>query len=79
MTQVPRSISALIKDNIVKFNRFQHNMFYYDIFYDELWWQFPVPLDDIGNGELKQEDKAIFFMRWIRKAIEDQTLVKRNV
>lgn len=40
----------------------------------ELWYQteigafeFPVPLADTVGAVFKAEDKAIFFMRWIRK------------
>jgi hypothetical protein len=40
----------------------------------ELWYQtevgdfeFPVPLADTVGAVFRAEDKAIFFMRWIRK------------
>ena len=39
----------------------------------ELWYEtecgfaFPVPLDDVGNATMLHEDKAILFMRYIRK------------
>ena len=42
----------------------------------ELWYvtetgfEFPVPIDDTGNGMFLKEDKAIIFMRYIRKHIE---------
>ena len=42
----------------------------------ELWYvtdcgfEFPVPVSDIGNALLLKEDKAIFFMRYIRKHVE---------
>jgi len=39
-------------------------------------YSFPVPIDDIGGATLLSSDKAITFMRWIRKAIEDNTMVK---
>ncbi len=39
-------------------------------------YQFPVDIDTIGNGTMLAEDKAITFMKWIRKAIEDGTLIK---
>jgi hypothetical protein len=38
-------------------------------------YQFPVPIEDIGNATLLDYDKAITFMRWIRKAKEEGTLV----
>lgn len=39
----------------------------------KLWYkaangfEFPVPVDDTGNGCFLAEDKALFFMRWMRK------------
>jgi len=39
----------------------------------ELWYatecgfEFPIPIDDTGTGMFKVEDRAILFMRWIRK------------
>jgi len=39
----------------------------------ELWYAtdcgfvFPVPVDDLGNATMLHEDKAILFMRYIRK------------
>ena len=42
----------------------------------ELWYktecgfEFPVPIDDAGNGVFLNEDKAMLFMRYIRKQIE---------
>jgi hypothetical protein len=41
----------------------------------ELWYvtdcgfEFPVPLDDTGNAAFLAEDKALMFMRYIRKHI----------
>ena len=42
----------------------------------ELWYvtedgfEFPVPIADCGDGVFLNEDKAILFMRYIRKHIE---------
>lgn len=42
----------------------------------ELWYKtecgfdFPVPLDETGTATFMNEDKAIMFMRFIRKHIE---------
>ena len=58
------SIKNMVKDKKVKF------LFYKD---KELWYvtecgfEFPVPISDVGTGIFKDEDKAILFMRWIRK------------
>jgi hypothetical protein len=41
----------------------------------ELWYttetgfEFPVPIGDCGDGTFLSEDKAILFMRYIRKHI----------
>ena len=40
---------------------------------------FTVPLDDIGTATLRATDKAITFMRWIRKAVENKELVFYSV
>jgi hypothetical protein len=36
---------------------------------------FPVPLSDVGDATLDAQDKAIIFMRYIRKAIDEGTFV----
>ena len=57
----------MVKNKKVRFS------FYRD---KELWYitedgfEFPVPLEDIGNATFLAEDKAIFLMRWIRKHLE---------
>ena len=41
----------------------------------ELWYttecgfKFPVPISDTGTAAMNAEDKAILYMRWIRKQI----------
>jgi len=41
----------------------------------ELWYvtetgfEFPVPIDDCGDGTFLAEDKAILFMRYIRRHV----------
>ena len=43
---------------------------------NELWYttddgfQFPVPIDDTGDGSFMRDDKALLFMRYIRKHIK---------
>lgn len=45
-------------------------------FDSQLWYQtesgfeFPVPITDIGTATFLPEDKAMLFMRWIRKHLE---------
>lgn len=84
------NLKNLIKDNTVQFNSYRQGFFYYNITYlvkgvntnikDNIEYgtvfQFPIPIEDIGGAFLLKEDKAITFMRWIRKAIEDNTFIK---
>jgi len=77
------NIKELIKGNFVKFDSYRQGRFYYKIIKSEqtalqeesIAYLFTVPIDDIGTATLLSEDKAITFMRWIRKAINDSTLV----
>lgn len=39
----------------------------------ETGFLFPVPVEDIGNATFKNVDKAILFMRYIRKHIDSLT------
>ncbi|MBE0525354.1 MAG: hypothetical protein IH631_00305 [Candidatus Thorarchaeota archaeon] len=60
---------STIKD-MVKDNQKVQFQFYRD---KELWYktetgfEFPVPIEDIGNAIFLAEDKALLFMRYIRK------------
>ena len=80
------NIKTLVKDNWVTFDSYRQGYFYYRIKHyrgegfnqTEDEYIFPVPLDDIGTATLESYDKAITFMRWIRKAIEENTLTLVN-
>ena len=78
------NIRELIKNNSVKFDSYRQGNFYYRIINNDptklkgesVNYLFMVPIEDIGTATLLSEDKAITFMRWIRKAINDNTLVR---
>lgn len=62
--------------DMVRDNKMVTFQFYRD---QELWYktecgfEFPVPISDIGKATFLNEDKAIFFLRWIQphmKAVE---------
>lgn len=50
----------------------------------ELWYvtennfMFPVPVEDIGDATFLNRDRAMMFMRWIRKHIENLTKDAKN-
>jgi len=60
------NIKAMVKDKKVTFVRYRNNELIYKT---ECGFEFPIHTSDTGNGVFKPEDKAITFMRWIRKQI----------
>lgn len=78
MTQF--NITTLVKNNTVQFYKLRHGIAYYTVNNpdDNQNYLFPVPLSDIGDATLLATDKAMMFMRYIRKAIEDGVLVAVN-
>lgn len=69
-------IKNIIANNEVNILFYRASIIYYGIAYKEINYQFPVRLDDIGDATLMNKDKAILFMRYIRKAIESNEFVK---
>ncbi len=59
------SIKDMVKDGKkVFFVRFKEGELWYRT---ECGFEFPVPVDDTGTGTFLPEDKAMLFMRYIRK------------
>lgn len=69
------SIKDLVKDNKVFFSHYRANHLYYHIWHGTELYMFPVPIDDTGDATFTASDKAILFMRYIRKAIDEKTFV----
>ena len=67
-----KSIKDMVKDNKrVRFTFYRDRQLFYQT---ECGFEFPIPIDDIGNATFLAEDKAILFMRYIRmhlKTIEE--------
>jgi hypothetical protein len=61
------NIKEMVKDKKVKFLFYKENELWYTT---ECGFEFPVPISDVGTASMNAEDKAIMFMRWIRKHIE---------
>jgi hypothetical protein len=55
------------KGKKVHFQFYRMNVLYYKT---ELGLTFEIPISDTGTGTFPLEDKAINYMRWIRKQIE---------
>lgn len=70
------TIKDLIKDNVVTFSYLRKGVAYYNVSFENITYVFPVSLEDIGDATLLKEDKAIMFMRYMRKALDNNELVK---
>jgi hypothetical protein len=71
-------IKEIVKNNEVRFAKYRQGYAYYTVRVpsDGIDYMFPVPLSDIGDATLHATDKALVFMRYIRKALEEGTFVK---
>ena len=58
------SVKDMVAGKNVKFIRYQRKELWY---ITECGFEFPVPIEDTGDGAFLPEDKALLFMRWIRK------------
>lgn len=64
-----RTIKEMVQNNQkVKFVRYQNKELWY---ITECEFEFPVPISDVGEAAFLNEDKALLFMRWMRKHIDD--------
>lgn len=62
------NIKDMVKDNKkVKFVFYKQKELWYET---ECGFQFPVPIEDAGDGVFLVEDKALLFMRYIRQHIK---------
>ncbi len=60
-----RSIKDMVKDGQrVEFKFYKENQLWYST---ECGFEFPVPTGEIGKATFHAEDKAMLFMRYIRK------------
>ena len=74
------NIKELVKDNTAKFSCYRCGVLYYDVIKNgKAICMFPIDITDskeIGAATFSAEYKAITLMRYIRKAIDDKSLIK---
>lgn len=63
-----KNLKELIKSTVVFTEYRKGNLWYLVVDHD---FTFPVPIEDVGDGIFKAQDKAILFMRYIRKHLEN--------
>ena len=60
-----RTLKEMIVDNQkVRFSFYRDGQLWYET---ECGFRFPVPISDVGTATFLVEDRAILFMRYIRK------------
>jgi hypothetical protein len=64
------NIKNLVKDKKVKFLYYRSKELWYEV--EGTNFRFPVDVNDTGEAQFLPEDKAIIFMRYIRKQLEAQ-------
>ena len=70
------AIKKHVENNqIVRFQFYRAGILYYET---EKGLLFEVPISDCGDACFNREDKAILFMRWIRKQLEANEEGKRE-
>lgn len=63
-----RSLKQMVSNNqVVRFTRYRDGELFYRT---ECGFEFPVPVVDIGGAEFLAQDKALLFMRYIRKELD---------
>lgn len=70
-------IGKIVKNNVVYFDFYRAGNLFYKVAVDGLEYSFPVSAEDLGQATVTNEMKAITLMRYIRKAIEDGTYVRK--
>ena len=61
------TIKEMVKNKQVSYLFYREKELWYTT---ECGFEFPVPIDDVGTAAMNRDDKAIYFMRWIRKQVD---------
>lgn len=82
MYKVPNTILEIVRGNTAKYLYCENSCLIYEIDADDYKYEFSIDQSDrkdIGNARFNRTEKAIHLMRYINKAIKDETLrwVKR--
>jgi hypothetical protein len=72
-------IKHVVRSNTVHFMRFRRGTAFYAVTTPSGTYEFPVDVADIGDATLLAEDRAMLFMRYIRRAMADGTFVRVGV
>jgi hypothetical protein len=71
------TIAQIIKNNTAHYIHCRSGKLYYYIIVEDTKYTFPVDvtdIDEVGDAIFQIEDKAIYFMRYINKAIKAEQI-----
>lgn len=71
--------SDFVKDNNkAYFQFFRNGVLYYNVLHltEAEYYQFQIPIEDLGNATVAHTEKALTLMRYIRKSIDNATMIK---
>ena len=77
MYKVPNTIKEIVKGTTAKYLYCEASCLIYEVQVGGLRYEFPIDVsdrDEIGNALINRTHKAITLMRYINKAIKEQTL-----
>lgn len=70
------NIDKLIENNLVYFEKYHNGAIYYGIDFEDNTYIFPIFLEDIGKDTtLEIVDRAMYYTKYIHRAIKEYTLV----
>ncbi len=69
------NITSLVKGRTAKFQSYRNNVLFYTIQTEDELFKFGVPIEEVAGATLPAEEKAIFFMRWIKKWVSNKDSV----
>ena len=76
------SIKDVVRSpNVVSFDFYRQGNFYYNVYNPNETptgdvYQFAIPIEEVGDATFQSTDNAMFFMRFIRQALEKGEFVK---
>jgi hypothetical protein len=75
------TLKEIVKDNTAKLSYICNGVVYFNVDVDGTLYQFPIDGNDTSEWKdmyIYPEYKAITLMRWIRKSIQNETLIQLN-
>jgi hypothetical protein len=70
------TLKQIVKDTVAHFSHYRQGYAYYTVAVGAETYLFPVNLEDLGSATLLRQHRTIELMRYVRKALADNTFVR---